>query len=172
MENCIIDFIIQSLPCFQQPFLKTLQQGRFRQGTRSMTSVNVSCGVINSIFLWHITLTIPHFTPMRRITFFISFRKRNVYWDAFFVWFISVCSPITILDDYFSISYLPIFIKAPATLCTTLPLHSLFDILPGKPPNEHSQRDTRLLGKYFMLFLQENSQALCIIFQHTEIRLC
>lgn len=104
-----------------------------------MTSVNVSCGVINSIFLWHITFTIPHFTAMRRITFFISFRKRNVYWDAFFIWFISGCSPITILDDYFSISYLSIFIKAPATHCTALLLYSLFDILPGKPPDEHKE---------------------------------
>lgn len=104
-----------------------------------MTSVNVSCGVLNSIFLWHITFTIPHFTPIRRITFFISFRKRNIYWDAFFVWFISVCSLITVLDDYFSISYLSIFIRAPAALCAVLPLYGLFDILRGKPPNEHKE---------------------------------
>lgn len=147
MENYIIDFIIHSLPHFQHPFLTILQQDCFCQGTRRMTSVNVSCGVINSIFPWHITFTIPHFTPMRKITFFISFMKRNVHWDAFFIWFLSACSPITTLADYFSISYLSIFIKAPATLCIALPLYSLFYILPGKPPGEH--RETLCLGEVF-----------------------
>lgn len=144
MENYIIDFTIHNSSHFQHPFLMIVQQGCFCQGTRSMPSVNVSCGAINSVFLRHITFTTPHFTPMRRIAFFISFRKRNVHWDAFCVWFLSVCSPITILEDYFSISYLSIFMKAIATHCTALPLYCLFDILPGKPPNEQSKRDTLL----------------------------
>lgn len=123
MENYIIDSIIHTLPHFQHPFLKIMQQGCFCQGTRSKTSVNVFCGVTNSIFLWHITFTRPHFTPMRRITFFLSFRKRNVYWGAFIVWFILVCSLMSILDDYFSISdvYLPLF-----ALCFHCPVFLTF----------------------------------------------
>lgn len=156
MENYIIDFIIHSLPHFQHPFLKILQQDCFCQGTRRMTSVNVSCGVINSVFPWHITFTIPHFTPMRKITFFISFMKRNVHWDAFFIWFLSACSPITTLADYFSISYMSIFIRAPATLCIALLLYSLFYILPGKPPGEHSQRDALLGGSFSYCSYRKN----------------
>lgn len=83
-----------------------------------------------------------------------------------------VCSPITVLDDCFSMGYLSISIKEPATPCTVFPPSKkkdifFFTILHDKPANKNNQKVIIWFGGNFLYYFYRKACKLYVLYLRT-----
>lgn len=131
-----------------------------------MTTKNVTCGVTTSIFLWSVTFIISH---LSHFSFFHL--GREMYTEVHSSLGFFVCSLITVLDDCFSMGYLSISIKEPATPCIVLPPYKKKDlfltILHDKPPNKNNQKVIIWFEGSFLYYFYRKACKLSVLYLST-----